>query len=91
MKALVTVDHAGSIEIPMQVRSALNLEPGDALEVVSSEGEISLRPIRGTRPLTKEHGVWVFYGGEALPASATDSSLQQGREKRDAATRGKID
>ncbi|MDP9055661.1 MAG: hypothetical protein M3N93_15370 [Acidobacteriota bacterium] len=44
---------------------------------------ITLRPVRGTGPLTKEHGVWVFRVGQSLSASATDDMLHQIREERD--------
>ena len=45
---------------------------------MESAGEqITLRPVRGTGPLTKEHGVWVFRTGQPLPASATDEVLQK--------------
>jgi hypothetical protein len=51
---------------------------------MESAGEqITLRPVRGTGPLTKEQGVWVFRTGQPLPASATDEMLQQLREERD--------
>jgi hypothetical protein len=53
---------------------------------VESAGEgITLRPVRGTGPLTKEHGVWVFHSGEPLSALATDKMLRQLREERDLA------
>jgi hypothetical protein len=45
--------------------------------------QITLRPVRGTGPLTKEHGVWVFHTGHPLPASATDEMLRQIRAERD--------
>ncbi len=37
----------------------------------SAGAQITLRPVCGTGPLTKEQGVWVFHSGEPLPASAT--------------------
>ena len=46
-------------------------------------------PGRGTGPLAKEHGVWVFRTGQPLPASATDDMLRQIREERDLANLGK--
>jgi hypothetical protein len=49
---------------------------------------ITLRPVRGNGQLRKEKGVWVFYGGHALPASATDEILRQLREERDTANFG---
>jgi hypothetical protein len=48
-----------------------------------------LRPVRGTGPLAKEHGIWVFRTGQPLPASATDEMLQQIRGERDMANLGK--
>jgi hypothetical protein len=57
---------------------------------MESAGEqITLRPVRGTGPLTKEHGVWVFHAGQSLPASATDEMLQLIRKERDLTTLGK--
>jgi hypothetical protein len=67
------------------MRKELHLEPGDSLEMESAGEQITLRPVRGTGPLTKEHGVWVFHAGQPLPGSATDEMLQQIREERDLA------
>lgn len=75
--------------IPKPLREQLHLEPGDALEMQSAGEQITLRPVRGTGPLTKEQGVWVFHAGQPLRASATDELLQQIREERDLANLGK--
>jgi len=48
---------------------------GDSLEMESTGQQITLRPVRGTSPLTKEHGVWVLRSGQSLPASAADEML----------------
>jgi bifunctional DNA-binding transcriptional regulator/antitoxin component of YhaV-PrlF toxin-antitoxin module len=71
------------------LREELHLEPGDALEMESAGEEITLRPVRGTGPLVKEQGVWVFHAGQPLPGSATDEMLQKIREERDLANLGK--
>jgi len=56
---------------------------------VETAGEqITLRPLRRARPLTKEYGVWVFHTRQILTASATDEVLQQIREERDAVNLG---
>ena len=89
MNTHVIIDKAGRVVIPRPLRKELHLEPGDALEMESAGERITLRPVRGTGPLTKEHGVWVFHTGQALPASATDEMLQQIREERDVANLGK--
>jgi AbrB family looped-hinge helix DNA binding protein len=69
--------------IPKPLREQLHLEPGDALEMESAGEQITLRPVRGTAPLRKEQGVWVFHAGRSLSASATDEMLQEIREERD--------
>jgi AbrB family looped-hinge helix DNA binding protein len=85
MNVRLTMDKAGRVIIPKPMREELHLEPGDALEIESAGEQITLRPVRGTGPLTQEHGVWVFHTGQPLPASATDEMLQQILEKRDLA------
>jgi AbrB family looped-hinge helix DNA binding protein len=89
MSTRLTIDKAGRVVIPKLLREELHLEPGDSLEMDSSGDQITLRPVRGTGPLTKEHGVWVFHSGQPLPASATDEMLQLIREERDLANLGK--
>jgi AbrB family looped-hinge helix DNA binding protein len=88
MKTRVIMDRTGRITIPKQLRQELHLEPGNALEIESAGGQITLRPARGTTPRTKEQGVWVFRSGQPLSASATDEALQQVREERELANGG---
>jgi AbrB family looped-hinge helix DNA binding protein len=83
MKPRLILDKAGRVVIPKPLREELNLEPGDALELETTGEQITLRPVRGAGPLTKEQGVWVFRTGQPLPAAATDEILRQIREQRD--------
>jgi AbrB family looped-hinge helix DNA binding protein len=89
MNLRLTIDKAGRVVIPKPLREELHLEAGDTLEMESAGEQITLRPVRGTGPLTKEHGVWVFHTGQPLSPSATDEMAQQIREERDLANLGK--
>src|ERR1700680_4538010 len=89
MNIRLTIDKSGRVVIPKPLREELHLEPGDALEMQSAGEQITLRPVRGTGPLTKERGVWVFHARQPMPASATDEMLQQIREERDLTNLGK--
>ena len=88
MTVRLTIDKAGRVVIPKPMRRELRLEPGDALELESVGQHMTLRPVRGTAPLSKEHGVWAFRTGQPLPAFATDEMLQRIREERDLANLG---
>lgn len=89
MSTHLIIDKAGRIVIPKPLRDELHLGPGDTLEMESAGEQITLRPVRGTGPLRKEHGVWVFHSGEPLSASATDQMRERLREERDTANLGK--
>lgn len=88
MNTRLTIDKAGRVVIPKPLREKLHLQPGDSLEMESAGEQITLRLVRGTGPLIKEHGVWVFHTGQPLPSSATDEMLQLIREDRDLANFG---
>lgn len=88
MNTRLVIDNAGRVVIPESLREELHLEPGDSLEIERIGEQITLRPVRGTGPLTKEHGVWVFHSDEPLSASATDDTLRRIREERDAGNLG---
>jgi len=89
MNSRLTIDKAGRVVIPKPLREQLHLEPGDSLEMESAGEQITLRPVRGTAALKKEHGVWVFHSGQSLPASSTEDMLREIREERDTSNLGR--
>jgi len=91
MTTRLIMDKAGRVVIPKPLRDQLHLEAGDALEMECAGEQISLRPIRGTGPISQEQGVWVFHSGQPLPASATDDMLDRIREERDLLNLGKAE
>jgi AbrB family looped-hinge helix DNA binding protein len=83
MIAKLTLDSAGRVVLPRQVRDDLQVGPGDSLELESSDEQIILRPLRGTMPLRKKKGIWVFRIGEPLSAETVKQVIKQVRLGRD--------
>jgi AbrB family looped-hinge helix DNA binding protein len=83
MPIQLTVDKAGRVVLPKPVRDELQLSAGDTLELESSEQQIVLRPVRGTGPLRKKCGIWVFRSGEPLSVETVNDTLAEIRRERD--------
>ena len=62
MKA-ISLDKAGRVVLPKDLRDRLRLEAGDELLVEEADQQIVLRPVRSQATLKKEQGVWVYQGG----------------------------
>jgi AbrB family looped-hinge helix DNA binding protein len=84
----LTIDGAGRVSLPKPLRKALDLAPGDTLEMETAGEEITLRPIRSAAPLAQERGVWVFRTGQPLSATTADQVLKDIREQRDSQNMG---
>ena len=89
MTAKLTMDSAGRVVIPKPLREELQLHAGDVLDLELDGETIMLRPVRGTMPLQKERGIWVFRTGQSLPASATEAVRQKIRDERHEQNLGK--
>jgi len=89
MNATLTIDKAGRVVLPKPVRDALQISPGDSLELESSEDRIILRPATGTGRMYKKQGVWVFDSGVPLPAESVNRTIARGRAERDRHVLGK--
>jgi AbrB family looped-hinge helix DNA binding protein len=83
MTTTLTLDKAGRVVLPKPVRDEMQLQPGDSLELESSEDRIVLRPRRGKAGLHKKQGIWVFSTGEPISAEATNEVLRQIRRERE--------
>lgn len=68
MKA-ISVDKAGRVVLPKDLRDKLRLEAGDELLVEEAGERIVLRPVRAQATLKKERGVWVYQGAPGAKRS----------------------
>jgi AbrB family looped-hinge helix DNA binding protein len=89
MVTTLTIDKAGRIVLPKPVRDELQLNPGDSLEVESSEECIILRPARAHGRIYKKQGVWVMHGGAPLSQDVVDKTIRQIRREREQSFLGK--
>jgi AbrB family looped-hinge helix DNA binding protein len=62
MSSKVTIDKAGRVVLPKQVRDNLRLTAGSTLELDSEGERITLRLVRPEATLRQEYGIWVFQG-----------------------------
>jgi AbrB family looped-hinge helix DNA binding protein len=83
MKA-ISLDKAGRVVLPKDLRDKLRLEAGDELLVEETGEQIILRPVRAQPTLKKERGVWVYQGERAAKRSneSLPDLIDAAREKR---------
>jgi AbrB family looped-hinge helix DNA binding protein len=82
MNATLTIDKAGRVVLPKRVRDALQISPGDSLELESSEDHIILRPAPGKGRMYKKQGVWVFDSGVPLSAAVVNRTIHRVHAER---------
>jgi AbrB family looped-hinge helix DNA binding protein len=85
----LTLDKAGRIVLPKPLRDELQLGPGDVLEIESTGEEITLRPLRGSGPLRKKHGLWIFRADEPLTHADVERVRKDVRGGREAVSLSK--
>ena len=80
----ISVDKAGRVVLPKDLRDKLRLEAGDELSVEEDNEQIVLRPVRAQATLTKERGVWVYQGARGARRSTESLAdlIDAAREER---------
>ena len=78
-----TIDKAGRVVIPKDLREALHLQAGDLLQMQGSGEGILLTLVREQSPLVKKQGIWIHRGGGTLSAAEVEDAISGIREHRD--------
>ena len=74
-----TIDRAGRVVIPKQIRDALGLWPDTALEITIDGGGVRLEPVRHQeRPVEERDGLPLL--GRVEHAHLTDADVRQLRD-----------
>ncbi len=67
-----TIDAAGRVVIPKQLRQAAALEPGQELEIIERDGRIEIEAVSAPMRLVERDG---FLAAEVDPAGDTGATL----------------
>ena len=82
MNAKVMLDKAGRVVLPKRIREALDLSPGDTLELSMDGEDVVPRPQRSAPRLQIKRAVWVFRTREPLAADETRDTIRTIRERQ---------
>ena len=80
MQTTVTIDKAGRVVIPKEVRDELRIEAGDSLALETEGERVTLRPLHAATPLRRERGVWVYHGAKPLSLEEANHIPREARE-----------
>jgi AbrB family looped-hinge helix DNA binding protein len=95
MSATITIDKAGRIVIPKDIREELRLEPGAQLTIQADMDQLTLRPVqkaslrRGRTRLRKEKGVWVLAGCGPMSLEKANELVREDRSQREETVSGR--
>lgn len=73
----ITIDNAGRVVIPKEIRDRLNLFPGTELELVLVEDEINLKASTHVPALREKKGMLVFDGNSQSDIDVAEFINQQ--------------
>lgn len=73
----ITIDNAGRVVIPKEIRDKLNLFPGTELELVLVNDEINLKSSAHLPALREKNGILVFDGNSNADIDVADFINQQ--------------
>jgi AbrB family looped-hinge helix DNA binding protein len=82
---LVSIDQAGRIVLPKEVRDDLAIKPGDLLKVSTNGAAVTLTPSRESTGFIRKGNALVFStrGDETISEKTVQEILESGRAERD--------
>ena len=80
---LITIDRAGRVVIPKEIRDRLNLQPGAVLEVEQEPGALRLHVVGQQPSLIHKEGILVHHGAATVDLD-TAALVNRDRARRDA-------
>ena len=79
-----TIDGAGRLVIPKDIRERAGLKPGLKLEVEYRDGKVEIEPVRKRVKMVRKGSFWVFHapGAPPLTHEMVNQLIQEDRERR---------
>jgi len=82
MDATISLDKAGRLVVPKEMREALHLRAGEPLKIEQQDDAIVIRRESHGRGLICEEGVWVYDGGAPTNHIDVIQAIEEDRERR---------
>jgi AbrB family looped-hinge helix DNA binding protein len=79
MKRTLSIDRAGRVVLPKQLREHFNLSPGSQLEIAVGPDHLELKPMKTTAMLRQKSKLWVHHGHAQTPLNQAVASLREER------------
>lgn len=79
MKRILSVDRAGRVVLPKQLREQFNLHPGSQLEIALGPDHVQLKPTETAMMLRRKSKLWVHHG---RAQTSLDRAVTNLREER---------
>lgn len=79
MKKLLSVDRAGRLVLPKQLREQFGLHPGSQLELAISHDHVELRPLERKAVLRQNKKLWVHHGRAQTSLAQAVAAIREER------------
>lgn len=90
MQTEISIDKAGRVVIPQEVRKALHLRNDDRLRLTQENGRITLEPVRPEGRLVRKNGMLIYSdGGSPVTTRDVREHIRKGYEERERRIWGK--
>jgi AbrB family looped-hinge helix DNA binding protein len=74
----VTIDKAGRLVVPKEIRDRMGLQAGDELEIEEFNGKIEIsKPNRDRELIENEHGILTFAPDPSRPSITPEQAREQ--------------
>lgn len=77
-----TIDAAGRVVVPKELRERVGLGPGDEIEITAHGGGLHLEPATYGGRIEEQDGHWVIVGSTDRPVSDADVRRIRDAERR---------